>query len=354
MSRLAVVLFNLGGPDKPEAVRPFLRNLFKDPAIIGAPAPIRLPLAALIAWRRAPIAREIYEHLGGGSPLLPETQRQADALQQALQEAEPAHTVKVFIAMRYWHPMADETLAAVQAFAPDQIVLLPLYPQFSTTTSQSSVRQWLEKAKRKKLSVPTRTVGCYPTAKPFVAAHVEKLRAVLDSVPQPRRILFSAHGLPEVVIKRGDPYQSQVEATVNAVHEALGGGEDVVTCYQSRVGPLKWIGPSTEDEIRRAGEDGRHVVLVPVAFVSEHSETLVELDIEYAELAQSYGVPGYHRVPTLGDHPAFIQALAEAVTAAASSGDWVTCPGRTDAGRCAAQWATCPHRAGWLEGGQTS
>lgn len=311
----AVVLFNLGGPDSPEAVRPFLFNLFNDGAIIGVPQPLRWLLAKLISGRRAPVAREIYANLGGKSPLLDLTRAQADALEAALAEAMPGDEVKVAIAMRYWHPFADETAREVAAFRPDEVVLLPLYPQFSTTTTGSSVADWHRAAARAGLAVPHRTVCCYPVSDPFIGAHAASLRPFLEGEARAgKRVLFSAHGLPKRVVERGDPYQWQVERTVDAIVEALGmPGLDYVTCYQSRVGPLEWIGPSTEDEIARAGADGKALVVVPVAFVSEHSETLVELDIEYAELAQEAGVPSYERVPALGTALGYVAALADAV-----------------------------------------
>lgn len=308
--RVAVVLFNLGGPDEPEAVRPFLRNLFSDPAILTVPGPLRWFLAWLISSRRAPVAREIYAKIGGRSPIMPETEAQARALGAALSDLGE---VRVFIAMRYWHPRAADVARAVKAFAPDAVVLLPLYPQFSTTTSRSSLEEWRTAARAAGLDAPSHTVCCYPTEPGFIAAITDRLRAALPRAEAKgaARILFSAHGLPEKIVQAGDPYQHQVELTGARVMAALDRPDlDHVVCYQSRVGPLKWIGPSTDAEIERAGTDGVPVVVVPIAFVSEHSETLVELDIEYAELAESVGVPTYVRVDTARDHPAFIDALA--------------------------------------------
>jgi ferrochelatase len=310
---VAVVLFNLGGPDRPESVEPFLFNLFNDKAIIGAPGFIRGPLARFISRRRAPVAREIYAKIGGGSPILANTEAQARALEAALStRGTPA---KVFIAMRYWHPFAAETARAVAAMAPRQIVLLPLYPQFSTTTTASSFASWDAAARAAKLAAETRAICCYPAERGLVAALAEQILAELARWPgKPPRLLFSAHGLPKKVIKRGDPYQWQVERTAAAIGAALGdAAKDRVICFQSRVGPLEWIGPSTEAEIRRAGEDGVPVMVVPIAFVSEHSETLVELDIEYRHLAEQAGVPRYVRVPTVAAHEAFIAGLADLV-----------------------------------------
>jgi protoporphyrin/coproporphyrin ferrochelatase len=312
--KLAVVLFNLGGPDSLDAVEPFLRNLFGDPAIISLPGIVRKPLAWFIARRRVPVARAIYEKLGGASPILAETRAQADALDKVLTDS------RSFIAMRCWHPFSDEAAAAVKAWGPDRIVLLPLYPQFSTTTTASALADWDRAARKAGLNAPTSRVCCFPDARDFIAAQARLVRDAFKAArPDVRyRLLLSAHGLPKRTIARGDPYQWQVERTARALVDALGiDGLDWSVCYQSRVGPLEWIGPATDAEIRRAGADGKGVVIAPVAFVSEHSETLVELDIEYAHLAKQAGVPDYRRVPTVGAQPEFIAALAALVRDAA-------------------------------------
>ncbi len=341
MKRIAVVLFNLGGPDSPGAVRPFLFNLFNDPAIIRLSAPIRWLLARLISWRRAPIARAIYEEIGGASPLLELTCAQATALQAALDQEGKA---RVFIAMRHWHPMSDQTAAEVAAFKPDEIVLLPLYPQYSTTTTGSSITDWRKAAARQGITAPTVTIGCYPTIDGFVRAHADLIKRALADMPsdRPVRLLFSAHGLPKRVIEAGDPYQWQVEQTSAAVARAVARDDlDCVVCYQSKVGRLEWIGPSTKDEIVRAGQDGVNLVVVPIAFVSEHAETLVELDIEYRALAEKSGVRNYLRVPALGTRPAFVDVLADLVRSArgkqgsiSQSGERI-CPQRFSQCACA-------------------
>ena len=347
MSKTAVVLFNLGGPDGPEAVQPFLFNLFNDPAIIGLPQPMRWLLAKLISSRRAPIAREIYAELGGGSPLLPNTEAQAQALEAGLAEEGE---LRVFIAMRYWHPMSDETARAVAAFAPDRVLLLPLYPQYSTTTSASSIKDWSRAAARVGLTAPTTTVCCYPTEGGFVSEVADRVAKGIAQAAEAGtpRVLFSAHGLPKKVIARGDPYQWQVEqsaaAVVERLQERIDKDFDWVVCYQSRVGPLEWIGPSTEEEIERAGRDGVPLVVVPIAFVSEHSETLVELDIEYGKLAQEQGVPAYVRVPTVNDGAAFIAGLAGLVRQALGSNEPLCCQ---NGGRlCPAPWKGCAFATG--------
>ena len=316
MARRAVVLMNLGGPDAPQSVRPFLVNLFSDPAIIDLPAVFRRPLAQLIAWRRTKAARDIYDHLGGGSPLLANTRAQAAALEQELGDE-----YRCFVAMRYWHPFTEEAVADVRAWQPDELTCLPLYPQFSTTTTASSLAAWRREAERRGLASRTRAVTEYPTAPGFVAALSERIAPLLDKAAAQHgrvRLLLSAHGLPLKIVRAGDPYPRQVEATAAALVAALGRpGVDWIVCYQSRVGPLAWLSPGTDAEIRRAGSEGVALVVAPISFVSEHSETLVELDRDYRRLAESCGVPAYYRAPTVGTHPRFIAALAELVRTAA-------------------------------------
>jgi ferrochelatase len=313
--RRAVVLMNLGGPDSPEAVRPFLRNLFSDRAIIDLPAVLRLPLARLIASRRAVVARGIYTQLGGSSPLLGNTQAQARALEALL---GPGY--RCFIAMRYWHPLTPEAVAAVKEWQPEEIILLPLYPQFSKTTTGSSLDAWINEARRQGLGGETRVIANYPEAPGFVAAMASSIASVFDPKKhqgKPLRLLFTAHGLPLRIVRAGDPYPREIERTAAALVNALGRAElDWVVCYQSRVGPLAWLGPSVEEELRRAGRDGVGVVVAPISFVSEHSETLVELDRDYRRVAEACGVPAYYRAATAGTDPRFIAALADLVRTA--------------------------------------
>ncbi len=345
--RLAVVLFNLGGPDCLDAVQPFLFNLFNDPAIINLPGIVRTPLAGLISRRRAPIAREIYEQMDGRSPIVPLTQDQAGTLKKALEATGQYDAVEIALAMRYWNPRASDAVQKLKAFKPDRVVLLPLYPQFSTTTSASSLREWHLEAKRAGFKAPTSTLCCFPTEPSLVEAHAGLLRDALSAAGEkPARVLFSAHGLPKRTVERGDPYQWQVEQTCAAVVDRLGiDGLDWVTCYQSRVGPLEWIGPSTDAEIKRAGADGKAVILVPIAFVSEHSETLVELDIEYKELAEEAGVSTYMRVPALGTQPDFIHSLVRGVATALTRQGPCSHTGQRV---CPHRWAGCPAAKGPL------
>jgi len=315
--KLAIVLFNLGGPDSLDAIEPFLFNLFNDKAIIGVPQPFRWMLARYISSKRAPVAAEIYNHLGGKSPLLKLTAEQGDALCQSVSR-EMGETVDVcsFISMRYWHPMSDECAAQVKEFEPDHIVLLPLYPQFSTTTVESSLKDWTQAAKKAKITAKTSTICCYPTNEGFTAAMADKIRQQHEEashIGKPR-VLFSAHGLPKKIVDKGDPYQWQVEQSALAVVEKLNIPDlDWWVSYQSRVGPAEWIGPDTEAEIIRAGQEKIPLIVVPIAFVSEHSETLVELDIEYREVAEKQGVPAYFRTPAVGTHPFFIDGLRDLV-----------------------------------------
>ena len=316
MPRRAIVLMNLGGPDSAAGVRPFLFNLFSDPAIIGLPKLLRLPLAWAAARRRAKVAAEIYRQLGGGSPLLANTEAQAQALEAALADGS-----RCFIAMRYWRPTSDEAVRAVKAWAPDAIVLLPLYPQFSTTTTGSSLTAWREAAAQGGLARPTRAIESYPTADGLIAAIAGAVRAELDPGSAGTgefRVLFSAHGLPLKIVRNGDPYPRQVEATAAAVADRLGLSDGQWRlCYQSRVGPLAWLGPSVDQELQTAGRDRVPVVVAPISFVSEHSETLVELDRDYRRLAEKSGVPQYRRAMTVGIDPRFIAALAALVNGAA-------------------------------------
>lgn len=308
--KTAVVLFNLGGPDRLSSVKPFLFNLFNDAAILTLPQPFRYLLAKWISWRRTHEAREIYSKLGGKSPLLENTQAQANALESLLGGKH-----KVFVCMRYWHPMTQEVVKAVKHYNPDRIVLLPLYPQFSTTTTGSSYKEWKKFARHYRLDKPTHFIGCYPENPGFISAvttlildHLKKLKS------SKIRILFSAHGLPQKFIDNGDPYQWHVEQTVKAVLSFLPESDfEPVICYQSRVGPLEWIKPYTDLEIIRAGREGYAVMIVPIAFVSEHSETLVEIGMQYKDLAEKNGVPEYVSVPTVSLQGTFIQGLADLV-----------------------------------------
>tara|TARA_B100000902_G_scaffold305604_1_gene294089 strand:+ start:9751 stop:10785 length:1035 start_codon:yes stop_codon:yes gene_type:complete len=309
----AIILFNLGGPDKLENVEPFLFNLFNDPAILNLPGLIRYPLAKLIANRRAPTARKIYKELGGSSPILTLTEEQALALELKLNQDDSLSKYKCFVVMRCWHPRAENVVKEVIKYNPDEVILMPLYPQYSAATSGSSIKEWNDVCEKNYFKAKTSTICCYPTDKNFIQAHKD---LIIDKIKNLEnfKLIFSAHGLPEKNIKKGDPYQWQVEKSVEKIINSLNiKNLDWVLSYQSRVGPLKWIGPSTEDIIIENSKLGKYIVLVPIAFVSEHSETLVELDIEYKELAEKNGCKNYLRVPALGTNENYIKAMSSLI-----------------------------------------
>lgn len=343
LPRVAIVLFNLGGPDRPEAIAPFLRNLFSDPAVLPVPWPIRPLLGRYIAHLRLPGARASYAHLGGRSGLLVATERQGAALAAALPELE----ARTFIAMRYWHPMSRTAARAVAAWDPDDIVLLPLYPQYSLATTGSSLTAWHEAAAAAGLAKTTRTICCWHSDPAFVASLAAILRKSLATAHAelppgvPLRVLYSAHGLPKRIVAAGDPYRMQIEATVAHVQAVLGADvPDFQVAFQSRATPEPWLEPSTANEIRRAGAEHTALLVVPIAFVSEHSETLVEIDIEYRKLAEKVGVPAWFRAPAPGTDAGFIAALAGLVRQVRERP-----PGLSElsgVGPCGAAYPKCP------------
>lgn len=319
--KVAVVIFNLGGPDSLKAIRPFLLNFFTDKNIIPLPYPLRRLIALLIAYRRSRgEALESYKALGGKSPLLENTLRQADLLKNCLSEGNDSHAFETFVCMRYWHPMTEDVIQQVEAYDADQIILLPFYPQFSTTTTWSSLEEWAKFTRKSSLSsVQTSTICCYPREEGFINASVKHIREMYEKAVQDGykniRILFSAHGLPESIIDSGDPYQEQCELTVNAIVSKLGiDNLDYQNCYQSRVGPKKWIGPATDESIVKASDERIDALVVyPHAFVNEHVETLVEIEQEYRDLAKENGINGFYRVNTVSDNSSFIKGLASMV-----------------------------------------
>lgn len=310
--KIAVVFFNMGGPDSLRAVRPFLRNLFADRAIINLPNPLRFLLAEMISRGREKEAQKNYALMGGKSPIVQESQKQAKAVEAYLQAHYPKKEVKSFVAMRYWAPRIKTVQDQIKNWGADKTVLMPLYPQFSTTTTGTFFTAWDKIGKQKKF---IKTIS-YEVNTNFIKAHINKIMAAYKKNGSPKnlRLIMSAHGLPKKIIQAGDPYQQQIEKTCAAIAKALPAPlRDMQIAYQSRVGPLQWIGPSTLDEIKRAAIDKKSVMIVPVAFVSEHVETLVELDIDYRKQAEAMGVKTYIRVPTLGVEPDYIRALGELV-----------------------------------------
>ena len=325
----AIILFNLGGPDSLSAVEPFLFNLFNDPAIISLPSIFRFPLAKFISKRRTPVAKAIYAEMGGKSPILEETQAQADAIEQNLRNEPDEY--KCFIVMRCWNPRAAETIKKVKKFNPAQIILLPLYPQYSNATSGSSISEWQDICKKENLKTETKIICCYPTEKDFILSYSNLIKKKIDlNKLKDTTLIFSAHGLPENKIKKGDPYQWQVEQSVKELVKELSIKKlNYILSYQSRVGPLKWIGPSTEKIIKDEAKKQKIIIVVPVAFVSEHSETLVELDIEYRKLAEENGSKEYIRIPAVTVNQDFINSLKSNILLASNGKKFtssIVCP----------------------------
>ena len=313
---VAVVLFQLGGPDSLAAVEPFLFNLFSDPEIIDFPfARLARPtLARLISSRRARKVQDHYASIGGKSPIRELTEMQASALEAELRKTMDA---RVFVAMRYWHPLTEEVVAQIISQDFRQVVLLPLYPQYSKTTTGSSLNEWHRKyAALGKNGRATKTVKEFYQHRPYVDAVVEKINEGLQrfSAPDKVHLGFSAHGVPMSVIEAGDPYQAQIEATVKLVMERGGWSNPHLLCYQSRVGPGRWLKPMLDEEIRRlAAQKEESILVIPIAFVSDHVETLSEIDIEARELASQHGIRQFEVMPALNNSPKFIEALADLV-----------------------------------------
>jgi len=315
MRRIGVVLFQLGGPDSGEAVEPFLYNLFSDPDIIDFPMAsiARRPLAKLIAKSRAKHVRHHYEEIGGHSPILKLTRRQAVALERELRRE---HDAKVVVAMRYWHPFTAEAIRELEPHAPDDLVLLPLYPQYSKTTTGSSLNEWNREFKPRKWNPRVHMIREYYEDPAFVDTFVAAINETLASFDKPEDVdmIFSAHSLPVAVVQAGDPYQKQIERTVDLVWARGGWPGRRHTCYQSKVGTAKWLAPSMHETIERLGAEGRrHILVVPISFVSDHVETLHEIAIEHRDQAASLGITDYRMMPGLNDSSQFIRTLGKLV-----------------------------------------
>jgi ferrochelatase len=322
--RTAIVLFQLGGPDSVEAVRPFLYNLFRDPDIIDFPGAFvaRKLLARVISNRRSGPVGEHYKEIGGRSPILELTARQAASLESRLRAQGVA--ASVFVAMRYWHPMTDEVVARIGQNGFRRVILLPLYAQFSQATTLSSINEWNRQVKKTGLTLPTQLICCYPNHPLFIDALVDNINETYSKffgVPQEDiDLLFSAHGVPLAFIRKGDPYQLQIEETVRRVMERGKWKSPSTLCYQSKVGPQRWLEPSLAGTIERLARSGRkHLLIVPVAFVTEHIETLHEINIEEREKAGHLGVKQFEMMPALNDHPKFIECLTDLVLARMNS-----------------------------------
>ncbi|WP_457625499.1 ferrochelatase [Persephonella sp.] len=308
MAKTGVVLMNMGGPDSLEAIRPFLYNLFSDHNIIRIPRPVQKPVAWLIAKIRAEKTKEYYIKMGGKSPQKEQTLQQAKALQEQLGE-----DFTVVVAMRYWHPFTEEAVDRLMKEDIKKIILLPLYPHYSKTTTGSSFQEFDRVYRKKKLSVPVKKIYSYHDHPLFIKAWTEKIKKDLGNNYTEYYFLFSAHSLPEKLIKEGDPYKKQIEETVSLIMKNFPEVKYSIA-YQSKVSPVKWIEPFTDEEIKRIANEGvKKLCVIPVSFVSEHSETLYELDIQYGELAKESGITDYKRVGTLRNEPFFIETLKDLV-----------------------------------------
>jgi protoporphyrin/coproporphyrin ferrochelatase len=317
--RIGVVLLNLGGPDSADAVQPFLYNLFSDPDIINFPLSFlfRKRLAKLISTKRAPKIIEQYKHIGGKSPIFELTTKQANALQNELNGKIDS---KVYIAMRYWKPFTEDVINQLINDRIDEVILLPLYPQFSISTTGSSVNEWTRvKSKKKELKdLKVELIETYYTNPDYVDALIENINQTLNRFTAEKRdnvfLLFSAHGTPVKLVKMGDPYQKHIISTVEEVIKRGGYNQKHFLSYQSKVGPQKWLEPKTPDTIERLASEGvKDILVIPIAFVSDHLETLFEVGIEFRHLAKEKGIEQFEVMPGLNDSPKFISALAKLV-----------------------------------------
>jgi len=320
--KVGVVLLQLGGPDSLDAVEPFLYNLFSDPDIIDLPGAgvEREPLVRRMAASRARKVQECYAAIGGKSPIGEWTHRQARALEETLRRSLDA---RVVVAMRYWHPLTAEAIAELVRGSYSELVLLPLYPQYSKTTTGSSLNEWRRQSANSALSsLPVKMIPDFHAHPGYIRAVVERIAATLPKFSEPGQVhlVFSAHGVPISVIESGDPYQAQVEATVREVLEQGRWGLPHTVCYQSQVGPGRWLEPSLHAVIAQWGSQGApDVLIVPISFVSDHIETLYEIDIEVREEAKQAGFRQLEMMPGLNDSPQFVQALADLVLKAVFS-----------------------------------
>jgi protoporphyrin/coproporphyrin ferrochelatase len=313
--KLGVILFQLGGPDSLDAIEPFLYNLFCDPDIIDFPFAriARQPLAKLISTTRAKHVAHHYAEIGGKSPILEFTRRQAVALEAELRRDIDA---RVTVAMRYWKPFTTEAIRVMEQYGPDEIVLLPLYPQYSKTTTGSSLNEWNRHWKR--TEPPVSVIEEFYEDEAYLDSVVEMVNRKLAEFDDPADVdmIFSAHSVPVSVVEKGDPYQRQIERTVDLVWRRGGWPGRRHVCYQSKVGASKWLTPSMHETVKRMAAEGRkHLLVIPISFVSDHVETLHEIDIEHREQARGLGITDYRMTAGLNDSPAFIQALSALVRA---------------------------------------
>ncbi|MFN6465891.1 MAG: ferrochelatase [Nostoc sp. DedVER02] len=318
MGRVGVLLLNLGGPDKLEDVGPFLYNLFSDPEIIRLPFRwLQKPLAWFIASRRTRTSQENYKQIGGGSPLRRITEAQGEALKEQL--GHLGQEANIYVGMRYWHPYTEEAIAQITQDNIEHLVILPLYPQFSISTSGSSFRLldklWREDPKLQPIEYTV--IPSWYKQPGYLQAMAQLIAQELEQFPNPDEvhIFFSAHGVPKSYVEEaGDPYQQEIEECTALIMQTLNRPNAHTLAYQSRVGPVEWLQPYTEDALKELGAQGvKDLVVVPISFVSEHIETLQEIDIEYREVAEESGIHNFRRVPAPNTHPVFINALADLV-----------------------------------------
>ena len=320
--KVGVLLLNLGGPERIQDVGPFLYNLFSDPEIIRLPNPVlQKPLAWLISSLRAGKSQEAYRSIGGGSPLRRITEQQARELQSVLRQRGIEATS--YVAMRYWHPFTESAVGDIKADAVDEVVVLPLYPHFSISTSGSSFRelQRLRQADPAFAALPIRCIRSYHDDPGYIGAMAELIAREIQACPDPAtaHVFFSAHGVPKSYVEEaGDPYQREIEdcsrLIIERLERDLGHANPHTLAYQSRVGPVEWLRPYTDEALQELGQQGvKDLVVVPISFVSEHIETLEEIDIEYREIATESGITNFRRVPALDTTPSFIEGLAHLV-----------------------------------------
>ena len=310
--KIAVVLFQLGGPDSQAAVEPFLYNLFCDPDIINFPGAFlaRKLIAKLISTTRSKVVGQHYMEIGGASPIRRLTEQQARALEVAL---KPHISARSIIAMRYWHPNTAEAIASLDREPYDELVLLPLYPHYSFATTRSSVNEW---NRQYKPTTPVKIIDHFYDHPDYIAAIVERINSVLAEIKRPDEIhlVFSAHGLPLALVEKGDPYPKQIEETVQMVRELGAWPNPHVLCYQSRVGPQKWLQPSLTTTIEQMAHNGiKRILVIPISFLTEHIETLHEINVEARVEAESLGITEFHMMPALNDSPLLIRALADLI-----------------------------------------
>lgn len=314
MAKNAVVLLNLGGPDSLDAVQPFLYNLFCDPDIFKIPFGQKF-LAGLISKRRSPRIVEQYRQIGGKSPINEWTETQRQMLAKTL--ADRGVEADVYTAMRYWKPLTSETAEIIKQKNYQNIILLPLYPHFSVSTTGSSFNEWDRVYKGDPSKV--NKIITYFNHPGYVAALNAKIDAGLLKFPAEIRnnvvLLFSAHGTPVSMVKKGDPYSKEIKETIDAVMALRNHSHDFALSFQSKVGPVEWLTPATDEKIEELSKAGkRHLLVIPVSFVSDHIETLFELDIEYRHVAHEAGIENFIVMPGLNDSQLFIDALTDTLT----------------------------------------